>query len=208
MEKEKRGNFCYIFLIIILLLVIGACIFLIYNQNKKMEEFYDEQDKICLTCECDEENKTNQEETSDDEQFKEYALKMIEGRSKYKDWEGSEQSETVYPFASSDTSNFYTVSLLADGTLKIYFSSSKESKTVSTNVLSFYVIYEGNGGWKYIYAIKEDGTVTKVDANQNLIVQDNYNNLKNIIQVLPGTYNDYSGVGHAIFVDINGNITM
>lgn len=80
---------------------------------------------------------------------------------------------------------------------------------IDDNVLDFFVVEEGNGGYKYLYYITNDGSLYVINADG---LEDsikprkiNINNVISVIEVTDG-YNDGGGEREALFVDIEGNI--
>ena len=98
--------------------------------------------------------------------------------------------------------------------LELLFTTSNnqyEKYKVSENVLNMFLIEEGNGGFKYLYFIKTDGSLNKLcvdclkeDSEIKIEVKDN----KYIINVTQGLFDyEVSGARGPIFIDIDGNIS-
>ena len=83
---------------------------------------------------------------------------------------------------------------------------------VSDNVLNMFLIDVGNGGFKYLYFIKDDGSLNKLcidcikeEGNVKVEKEDK----KYIVNVIQGVFDyEVSGAPGPIFIDINGNIIM
>ena len=114
--------------------------------------------------------------------------------------------------------------ILLDKDGNLYYSKDNEKVTIATNVLNYEFLYTGNGGQKFLYFIKEDGTVScargiiyilAIDTltfnKDNMDIQNNVGGYKNIIGFIEGIVS-YCGdvicddVASPIFVDINGNM--
>lgn len=102
----------------------------------------------------------------------------------------------------------YDVSLDYTGELKVRFLSSDIEETVSQNVVDFFIVNEGNGGFHTIFFITEDGKVGSCNAevaamNHEKIVVKNDLGYHGIVNVV-GIFENNAFVPK--FIDINGNI--
>ena len=109
----------------------------------------------------------------------------------------------------------YEISINEKGTLYVrYFNKELNDKygkyKIADNVLSFYVINDGQNFGNMLYFINEDGTVGKASAeyrmNDNISVIKDIG-YKNIVSIISGTFgNEFTGYEGTIFIDINGRI--
>lgn len=109
----------------------------------------------------------------------------------------------------------YEISINEKGTLYVrYFNKELNDKygkyKIADNVLSFYVINDGQNFGNMLYFINEDGTVGKASAeyrmNDNISVIKDIG-YKNIVSIISGTFGDeFTGYHGPIFIDINGKI--
>ena len=81
---------------------------------------------------------------------------------------------------------------------------------VSSDVLNMFLVEVGNGGFKYLYFIKTDGSLNKfcVDCiKEDGKIKVEKDSKKYIVNVNQGLFDyEVSGFRSPIFVDINGNI--
>lgn len=109
----------------------------------------------------------------------------------------------------------YEISINEKGTLYVrYFNKELNDKygkyKLADNVLSFYLINDGQNFGNMLYFINEDGTVGKASAeyrmNDNISVIKDIG-YKNIVSIISGTFGDeFTGYHGPIFIDINGKI--
>lgn len=81
---------------------------------------------------------------------------------------------------------------------------------IATDVWNFEMVYTGNGGFRNLYFIKNDGTVGMANVelgalDKKIEIENNYKGYKNIVNILEGTS---GGGSYAMFIDINGNINI
>lgn len=111
----------------------------------------------------------------------------------------------------------YYVTLNKNKELHIEYSDEKLNNVfgnykISDNVISFYIINDGQSFFNSLYYIKTDGTIGKADVETPNINNKNINTnndleFKNIVTILPTTFDSQeSGYQGPTFVDINGNI--
>lgn len=83
---------------------------------------------------------------------------------------------------------------------------------LSENVLNMFLVYTGNGGYQYLYFIKNDGSLNKfcVDClNEDKTLKVEKVNFKNIVNITQGLFDyEFSGASDPIFIDIDGNILL
>jgi len=118
---------------------------------------------------------------------------------------------------------FYELSLNKDGDLIVNFSQSDlidrygNSVVLAHNVLLFNSVNVGNGGMKVLYFVKEDGTVSSINLEQQLEVKgdfnvtDNVGNFKDIINIISSSIDLNNAeisdsTVQPFFIDINGKI--
>lgn len=153
----------------------------------------------------DRQNETVKENTENSYEL--YAKKLKETRSAYKFSDDMTQSGDH----QEESGEGYIARLLSDGSLyvelnddlKQKYSITEKHHKLTSDILQFYVLFEGNGGLSSIFAIKENGTVTKIAFEQTIVITDNYKNLKNIVNIIQGAR---VGSHNPFFVDINGNL--
>ena len=220
-NKTNGVNGILIVIIVILLGVIAFCAYKIGtmgrcvvddtnlqkggNTSVPVEEVTDDTKDVTTT------NSGNVKSESADDRFKKYAENLKAARAKYKRSDDNNIQDGQEGYVYSWTNKLLsTVYLSSNGDLVVQTGNTK--KVAEKNVLSFYIIGSGNGGFSYIYAIKEDSTVTNIniigtDGNilSNFEVKQNISNLKNIVQVVQGAYSDGGGALYPIFIDIDGN---
>ena len=111
-----------------------------------------------------------------------------------------------------------------DNNGNLYYQKDNQKINIATNVLNYEFLYDGNGGQKTLYLLKEDGTVSFADGimlvpsnNNELIIDDNidiHNNVggyKNIVSFIEAN-SSYCGnqicddIASPIFIDIEGNM--
>ena len=113
--------------------------------------------------------------------------------------------------------NGYNVYLTENGSLFIKYNNDELNEKfgeykIADQVLSFYVIREGQDIGNNLYFINNDGTVGSADIeygvlNNGTISIENDLGYKNIVSVVNGGFGlEHSGGAGAIFIDINGNI--
>ena len=108
---------------------------------------------------------------------------------------------------------YYTVTITKDLELMFNTDDKKfDNVKLSDNVVNMFLIDYGNGGFKYLYFIKTDGTLNKICID-NIRAQSPINiektELNNIVNVTQGIINDeVSGDLTPIFIDIDGNMVI
>ncbi len=123
--------------------------------------------------------------------------------------------ETEFSAANDSCNQFgsnYDV-VLENGRLTVNYKDEELKATfgkeylIANDVWNFEMIYIGNGGFRQLYFIKEDGTVGMADIelgaiNKNIEIT-SVENMKNITNILEETTGGASG---PIFIDIDGKI--
>ena len=144
-----------------------------------------------------------------DEKFAEYVKNLKAAMLKYneEETEGKEYREYIIDGKNSNDEN-YSITLSGNGILKL------NEKEVANNVIGFNVAYVGNGGYKNLYFIKDDGTVAyaSIDETEYLsngkIKTKNVDGLKNIVSIMGGVAGAYGypGACYGYAIDIEGNM--
>lgn len=197
---NKKKNTGLIFLIVILFLfVLGLGGYIVYSEVSEKNI----------------ENKTtsNTVDVKNTENNYQLFLQNLKKQiSKYDSYNKNQQS-----VLSDIIKNGYEVYINENGSLFVKYNdeilNSKFGEyKISDNVLSFYVISDGQSGGNSVYFINENGTVGKAETEYNVesssqITVKKDIGYKNIISIVNGTFGDeYSGAHGPIFIDINGNI--
>lgn len=202
--ENKNNN-----VLVIILLIVVVCLtgFIVYdNVSSNKNNSNPTENNGNNTNQNNQDN--NVKETSNSfELFKNNLIK--ERKEKY------DTSKDKY-IVDSKSEKDYTISLLANGDLKLTVNNkSNKDKVIAKNVLLYEITYVGNGGMKSVYFVKEDGTVSSyfvdnyVTNGKDEEVKNNIGNFKDVIAIIPGTVelkNDPSGGMEPNFIDINGNI--
>ena len=119
----------------------------------------------------------------------------------------------------ADNKDYY-IDLVSDGTLNLGING--KNTEVANNVLLYRIVYLGNGAFKSLFYITEDGSVytanvEEVVYSQAKLKSTKQKSAKEIVAIIPGgsgeVYKDEKGrtqsgpgAAHPFFVDINGNI--
>lgn len=202
--ENKNNN-----VLVIILLIVVVCLtgFIVYdNVSSNKNNSNPTENNGNNTNQNNQDN--NVKETSNSfELFKNNLIK--ERKEKY------DTSKDKY-IVDSKSEKDYTISLLANGDLKLKVNNkSNKDKVIAKNVLLYEIAYVGQGGMKSVYFVKEDGTVSSyfvdnyVTNGKDEAVNNNIGNFKDVIAIIPGTVelkNDPSGGMEPNFIDINGNI--
>lgn len=200
-EKENNGKNILIGVLVVLLGI--SVVYICY------EKFFKEVDEI----KCPEEKPSsptdNDIKENNYEIFKE---NIIANRKKYYD-----NTKEKYLYAGISGIDF-----TVNGDLYYTGQEGTSKELIASNVLNFEFVHSGNGGRKYLYFIKEDGTVSsagyfmdnqndtvKKDTNSQVI--NNIGNYKNIVDIIEVGFEDKTvpvdgGGPSIVFIDINGNM--
>ena len=181
-------------------------------------------DRKTKNCDCPKCEATNNEVISDNtdntqvtedvsNKYNEFADKIISERKTF--FEGESLYRTTVDGNNMIDVKYYNVELNPEGELKvIYYSNdnSSDSKFIANDVLNYYIIYYGNGGYKGLYFIYKDGSVgfaniEQAYMNKEDITIKNIENVKNIVTIVQGSFSDgMSGYHAPIYIDIDGNM--
>jgi len=200
-RNEKKG---LIGLIVILsILVVGLSSYLIYDKELKNKT----NDDVATT---DRENDitANNEQidntlTDTDKLYSEYLKKLKNNLEKFYT-EHDAEIRINNKFANGEP---YSIAIDKEGILML--STIEKNYKISNNVLKIFLIDVGNGGYKSLYFIKEDGTLNYfcVDCILDDGVNVEKSKYKNIVNVVNSAFGiTYSGAYGPIFIDIEGNV--
>lgn len=218
MKEKKRINSNYGILVILLFATVAFLTdYIIIERKLRVCE--------CPKCEATNnevisdniENKDNTDNTQVTEdgsnKYNEFADRIISERKNF--FEGESLYRTTVDGNNMIDVKYYDVELSPDGELKvIYYSNdnSSDSKFIANDVLNYYIIYYGNGGYKGLYFIYKDGSVgfaniEQAYMNKEDITIKNIENVKNIVTIVQGRFSDgMSGYHAPIYIDIDGNM--
>lgn len=108
--------------------------------------------------------------------------------------------------------NNYEIELNENLELILNYGDKFRDYKISNDVVDFFNIYVGNGGFKQLYFITSNGELYSADIeisiSDNKKIEINKVNKKNIISVIEGLQGDIEGGGASvpIFIDIEGNM--
>ena len=212
-NKEKKTIKCsYALLVIILFATVAFLTDYIVIDRKTRK------------CDCPKCETTKNEVISDNtdntqvteggsNKYNEFADKIISERKTF--FEGESLYRTTVDGNNMIDVKYYDVELNPEGELKvIYYSrdNSSDSKFIANDVLSYYIIHYGNGGYKGLYFIYKDGSVgfaniEQAYMNNEDITIKSIDNVKNIVTIVQGSFSDgLSGHRGPIYIDIDGNM--
>ncbi|MBR3116702.1 MAG: hypothetical protein IKF36_02365 [Bacilli bacterium] len=216
MEKPKKKTNILAIILGVILVAVTTFGVLLYTGVVK-SPMVKEKDCTETTTKKDDTKKTDTKTDttkSADERYKEYITNLAASIkenyiSDHKIDEGGYETSDKYNsqriFGGSDRVG-YGVAIKSNLEL-VYSYQTTDERHIADNVVSFYPVYVGNGGYKTLYYITTDGVVHSANLelhlfdNQDLKITDL--DYKNIIEVKSGT--TYSAAV-PIFVDIDGNV--
>lgn len=196
-----------IFIIILAFIVVGLIGFITYDN------FFKPQTK----CETKETTKEVSKDKTADERYKTYLEnleKSIEEKyEEIKDFDNPGlNNEAVYN-KNDATGLGYIITINEKKELRIKYINGVDQVNpdyanykISDNVLSFYRVHTGNGGYYTLYYITTEGEVYSASIENGVdtaITTKKIENVKNIIEVKEGTS---ISAGTPIFIDIDGNV--
>ena len=215
---ENKNKKYIVLVAILMILVLGLGSFIVYDKVLK-------EDKTTNNENSNSENSNNENinvsETSNP--FELFRNNLIQERNEKFD-ESKDRSLSYSLNEKTAMGNyFYELSLNKDGDLIVNFSQSDlidrygNSVVLAHNVLLFNSVNVGNGGMKVLYFVKEDGTVSSINLEQQLEVKgdfnvtDNVGNFKDIINIIPSSIDLNNAeisdsTVQPFFIDINGKI--
>ena len=216
MENKNKK---YIVLVAnLMILVLGLGGFIVYDKVLKEDKTTNNENS---NSENSNNENTNVSETSNP--FELFRNNLIQERNEKFD-ESKDRSLSYSLNEKTAMGNyFYELSLNKDGDLIVNFSQSDlidrygNSVVLAHNVLLFNSVNVGNGGMKVLYFVKEDGTVSSINLEQQLEVKgdfnvtDNVGNFKDIINIIPSSIDLNNAeisdsTVQPFFIDINGKI--
>ena len=219
MKKKNTGLVVTIIILVILILALGG--YICYDKfylDKKDNNKIVETNKDCET--TINENKENTTTTSNS--FSLFAKTLKENRAKQK--EKDKQSGLTINgdthSANLEEIGNYDIKLDYNGTLSVTYGNKNYKKyntTIDTNVLLYKMVYAGNGGFKWLYYVKDDGKLYSADVEYGPYsenkkaeskVKEGYQDIilisnENITENVNG---NVTGFKDAVFVDINGKV--
>lgn len=194
--------------VIIIILLLGALGFGGYKYMELKEDNEDMQKML---------DKPATTTTTND--YSVFVSKMKESREKLfkSDTLTVDFSESLKTYA--DNKEYY-INLTGEGVLQLRIGD--KTTEVSKDVLLYRVVYLGNGAFKSLFYVKEDGFVYTANVEEVVYEQAKLESIKqktakDIVAIIPGgsgeKYKDSEGkiqeapgAAHPFFVDINGNI--
>ena len=189
-EKKKVTNEITVLLIVIIISLIGG---LGYSYNK-YNDVYSKYEALRSQTRPSEKNENNND-------YVLFVEKMKEERGKLNTY--TSIKEYTYNWILKDElKSGYEIDLGRNGILLV------NNKEVATNVLFYRVVYVGNGGYRNLYYVTEDGKVYQANVeeaiiNNGAIKSTVINNLEKIVNIIPGG----SDSGYSpLFIDIDGKI--
>lgn len=206
MEKSNKG--LVVTIVILIVLLLGVLGYVYYDK------FYlkdDNEETVRL-----EKKKPTNEEINTLNNYSTFVENLKKDRAKEE--EGIVKSYDEYTASAFDSIGIrYTINLTNDGVLSInyYDDYNTYGTNLDTGVLFFRLAYAGNGGFRVLYYVKEDGKVYSSGVEyapyekRKPTVNKFENGCKEIVNILPSAYREVpEGAGgvEVSFVDINGNI--
>lgn len=194
MRKDTNKGLL-VLVVVLSLLVLGLSSYLIYDKVLKEDK------------EIVENNDSSKEEdnslTDNDKLYSEYLKKLKKNLESFYN-ENDSEIRINNNFANG---NPYSIVIDKKGTLLM--STRNDNYEISNNVLEMFLIDVGNGGYKSLYFIKEDGTLNSfcvdcvLDEGINVKQLEN----KNIVNVVNSAFGiTASGAYGPAFIDIEGNV--
>ena len=215
---ENKNKKYIVLVAILMILVLGLGGFIVYDKVLKDDKTTNNENS---NSENSNNENTNVSETSNP--FELFRNNLIQERNEKFD-ESKDRSLSYSLNEKTAMGNyFYELSLNKDGDLIVNFSQSDlidrygNSVVLAHNVLLFNSVNVGNGGMKVLYFVKEDGTVSSINLEQQLEVKgdfnvtDNVGNFKDIINIISSSIDLNNAeisdsTVQPFFIDINGKI--
>lgn len=206
--NQKKNSGLIVLFILLILCVIGLAGYIVYDKSSIGSGNIESKSTTTTTTIV----KGNEiSEVSVEQRYANYLENLKNELQKEftdKDSEISLSSDSMYidngyNFIINKNLNLYMS--ISDSKYKDKYNNYK----IDSNVLSMFVIYTGNGGFKTLYYITSEGKVKSmcidcIQSGEPQVKEEKYNNIVNIIQ---GDYDISTSVASSpIFVDINGNI--
>lgn len=222
--KKKKGNKGFVvFLIVLILLLLGCLGFGAYKYaelNNDYNELSIDRKKVEDELNKQKEDNKKITEASQTNDYSVFVNKMKEERTKLFNTKDTDNdfSDHLRTYAKNED---YMIYLTKDGNLQLYIDNKKTD--IDKNVILFRVVFTGNGAYKTLFYVKEDGNV--YSANVEEVVNDHKKMIikkqtkpSKIVSIMPGSSTDVvkdnngnvvqggGGAAHPFFIDINGNI--
>lgn len=240
MESKSKNEINVKLIIIVAVLLMISLAFLGFgyakytNINNKYDELdnkYDELDKKYneVNSKYSEAAKTieNQNKTISENAGKnDYSLFVKKMKEERKRLANSKNLEVNFSDARNDIDDIdYGINLEDDGVLYVLIGEKNKKKVIAKNVLFYRLVNVGNGGYRKLCYVTEDGFVYVANIEEAISEKTSIKSVKQkeakeIVNILPGSSNyvDRDNNGNVIardggganpfFVDINGNIYL
>ena len=202
-----------IFIIILSFLVVGLGGFITYDNFFKPSTKCNSNETKTTTTTKDSKKADSKTVETADERYKAYLSNL--SKSIEKTYINETPNED-YSVSTINTSRIekselgvsYILSI--DNKLELKISSQEvglNDYKIADNVVSYYVIHTGNGGFSTLYYITTTGKVYSANVenaiyNKTSIETKEIDNVKNIVEIKEGS----STSGFPLFIDIDGNI--
>lgn len=219
MEKNKKKTIIIVILTILLLVAIaGIC----YQTIK----YQDLNEKYTNIAKENNENKQKLEQSTtqkpDDNVTSQYE-KFLENAKKSRETKFNEYSSQTLEMASrvlNDANYRFEIKSNGDLIMNVYGEYGASVKNaekyknykIDTNVLLMEMSDSGNGGYKHLWYLKEDGNVYVISPDNSIVnkkeIEIKKENYQHIVSIEPASFGDSVGGGGwaPIFIDIEGNI--
>lgn len=201
-----------IFIIILAFLVVGLGGFITYDNFFKPSTKCDTSNSKTSTITKDSKKADSKTVESADERYKAYLSNLSKSIQKTygeKNGAGMRPDELIY-------NNEQEYEIILDKNQNLLFTSFNNLEkynnyVLASDVVAFYRIPYGNGGFYSIYYITSKGEVHSAFVEQlqdDGSIKDTKVDVKNIIDIQTVNKTDADGLGgsHTIFIDIDGNI--
>jgi len=197
---ENKNNILIAFMIILVFIVLGLLGYIVYDKV-----ILDDNDTNISNV-----DKGNNVELSADELYANYLKKLKNNLNEvYKEYDAE---------VSIDSNSYvwdkgYNFTITKDGRLLMTllpeeYEEKYNNYELSKNVLQMFLVETGNGGYKTLYFIKEDGSLNSfciecISNDKFEIKKEKYKNIVNVVETLFDL--TYSGAYGPVFIDIKGN---
>lgn len=169
MEERKNNTGLVVLITVLVMLVLGMGAFIIYDKviNKTNEPTTGENSNN------ENDSNTNTTQVVDIEKIKAEVSKVM----------SFNQLNEDFNYLKLTKSGNLVIGINKDSSL--YQKYSKEY-SIADDVLDVYIFNIGNGGYQYIYALKKDGTIDRMEisfpaSTSNFKWEENYKDLKDIV---------------------------
>ena len=218
MKMEKSKSVLCVLILILLACIIGLlCWIFMINSNNNSTKFEDNQNKNNVENTTGNETESNSSQSNCDcdnsNTFEKFSVKMKENLASqenvsiiFNNIDGADPTKIKLGISRLKVDNKGNVILsLTDETL---ISKYGQEYKILSDVLTAGIYSVGNGGFRKIVFIKEDGTLSAIDGydiyeNHRIDIIDNYGDVKNIVSVVQNTADYWRDI---MAIDINGNV--